>query len=545
LTLIVSLLLAAISYGSPVNYPIELAGNFAEPRPNHVHGGCDVKTGQIEGKAIHSIGDGYISRVTVGLSGFGNAVYVHHPEGYTSVYCHLKAFSPRIKAMMRREQYRQKTSNGSFRFRPAEIPVAKGEFIAYSGNTGSSQAPHLHLEIHDNKTWNMHDPLSFIGNNVTDHTEPQAHGFMACPALGEGSFGGGSSNQVFGFGSHELRTHFTAWGKVGFAIWANDYMGATYNFYGIRKTQLLVDGKLAFESDVNNIPVKSNLQVNYWGDYQHYIHSNVWYLRSYLLPGVNLPIFKTNRLRGYVDFNQERDYHLEYIVSDYAGNAAHYKFTVTGRRSPFAKAVSFDPKYTLYWNKKNTYKVSGAQLVVDKHLLAENVAVDPVIGRGRYSNTYRFKVFNYPLLGEAKLAIKITGSGNPKKYYLASNWGTKHYQKSKYSKGWVIGEIRQLGSTYELGYDDVPPTVGPVNQGSWTGNHQITVGVEEAKTGIKSWQGFVDGKFVAFDVVQKSPWVRCNLEETPVRRTGKIHTLKFVALDGCDNKRVYETQFIY
>lgn len=180
------LMVSQIVFGSPVHYNIELAGNFAEPRPNHFHGGIDIKTGQVEGKALYSIGDGYVSQITIGLFGFGNALYIHHPEGYTSVYCHLKCFSSRIISQLRKHQYIQQQSVGTFRFSPGELPVAKGDFVAFSGNTGSSQAPHLHLEVHDNLTWSMHDPLMFIGQEVKDGMPPQAHGFMATPIEGEG-----------------------------------------------------------------------------------------------------------------------------------------------------------------------------------------------------------------------------------------------------------------------------------------------------------------------------------------------------------------------
>ena len=88
-TLFSLFLSSAFAFVPPVNYPISLAGNFGEPRPNHFHGGIDVRTGMVEGKPIFSIADGYVSRVTVGLDGFGNAVYVRHPGGKTSVYCHL------------------------------------------------------------------------------------------------------------------------------------------------------------------------------------------------------------------------------------------------------------------------------------------------------------------------------------------------------------------------------------------------------------------------------------------------------------------------
>ncbi len=127
LGLFLSILLSI--YHPPVSYDISLAGNFGEPRPHHFHGGIDIKTDGVEGKAIYAIGDGYVSRVTMGLYGFGNAVYVTHPEGYTSVYCHLKAFSPRIKAALRRarsvdsaqwqhgEQYGTASASGNTRHR--------------------------------------------------------------------------------------------------------------------------------------------------------------------------------------------------------------------------------------------------------------------------------------------------------------------------------------------------------------------------------------------------------------------------------------------
>ena len=160
LSTVLSILLSIFT--PPVDYEISLAGNFGEPRPNHFHGGLDIRTDGVEGKHIYAIADGYVSRITVGLDGFGNAVYITHPTGQTSVYCHLKSFSPRIKAALRRYQYRHETSVADARLSPLEVPVAQGQFIALSGNTGHSTAPHLHLEVHDTRTWNMLDPYKFI-----------------------------------------------------------------------------------------------------------------------------------------------------------------------------------------------------------------------------------------------------------------------------------------------------------------------------------------------------------------------------------------------
>ena len=299
MSILYNLLLAVkVTFGSPVNQPIALAGNFGEPRPNHFHGGIDVKTDGREGWPVFAIGDGYISRVSVGVGGFGNAVYVHHPEGYTSVYCHLKAFTPAIKARVRRWQYAHQRGVGEMRFAPTDLPVARGQLIAISGNTG---------------------------------LPPMAHGFMAYPKAGEGVFNGGSAKQSVGFSSHHLRRPLMAWGKVGFALWANDYMEATYNRYGVKRTELRVDGHSIFSSTVERIPNGQTVQVNAWGDEEHFRRMGVWYLRSFVPPGLTLPFLTTNAEAGYVDFKEERNYRLEYLLTDFKGNTSQYSFIVTAR----------------------------------------------------------------------------------------------------------------------------------------------------------------------------------------------------------------------
>ena len=156
------------SYRSPVDYDIVLAGNFGEPRPWHFHGGLDIKTNNQEGKQIFSIADGYVSRLTVNKYGFGNAIYVSHPDGLTSVYCHLKRFADTYERLFERHGWRDTLD---FRFPEGKLPVRAGDMIAISGNTGHSTGPHLHLELHDGKlaiasVWHG---VEFLGQWVKPH----------------------------------------------------------------------------------------------------------------------------------------------------------------------------------------------------------------------------------------------------------------------------------------------------------------------------------------------------------------------------------------
>ncbi len=325
-----------VDYQSPVDYEIVLAGNFGEPRPWHFHGGLDVKTGNQVGKKIYSIADGYVSRLTVNKYGFGNAIYVSHPDGLTSVYCHLKCYAEEYEKLLQRTGWRDTID---VHYPPGKLPVKAGQLIAISGNTGRSTGPHLHLELHDTKTWVMRDPLEKLGHLISDTVAPLAHSFMAVPQGDEGVFNGGFTKQTFGFGQPEIKKqhttwtlsrNFTAWGRVGFAIWANDYSEATYNHYGIRHTQLLVDGREVFRADVDSIPVSCQPEVNSWGDYLHWRRNHVWYMKSYKEPGMRLPILHTDLHNGIVTFNEKRPYHLTYVLRDYQGNVSNYEFTVLG-----------------------------------------------------------------------------------------------------------------------------------------------------------------------------------------------------------------------
>ncbi|HEY0611187.1 MAG TPA: M23 family metallopeptidase, partial [Chitinophaga sp.] len=79
-------------FRNPLNIPIVLAGNFGELRNNHFHSGMDIKTQQRENLPVHAAAEGYVSRVSVSHTGFGNALYITHPNGYTTVYAHLNRF---------------------------------------------------------------------------------------------------------------------------------------------------------------------------------------------------------------------------------------------------------------------------------------------------------------------------------------------------------------------------------------------------------------------------------------------------------------------
>lgn len=539
------LLASVLSFGSPVNYPVSLSGNFGESRPNHFHGGIDVRTGQVEGKPIFSVADGYVSRITVGLGGFGNAVYVRHPGGITTVYCHLKKFVPQLAAIVRKWQYQNQTCFADVRLRPTDYPVAQGQFIAVSGNTGASKAPHLHLEFHATKTWDFIDPLDYLKGFVTDTTKPIAHSFMAYPVEGEGVFCGSQRNQSYGFSSTNLTREFTAWGKVGFGIWANDYMDGSYGILGIRKTTLTVDGKTVFESVVDSIPSHCNRMVNTWGDYEHYCHSRVWYMKSFADPGNTLPFINVGTAdRGIVTFDEERDYHLAYTVSDIFGNSRQYTFTVKGKRQDIPVARRRSVMNMLLHDRINGFQRPGLMLLVPKGLLPDNVELSPKVKAkpDALSDEWRFYDRSYPLLGWAKISLRLKKKvADPSKLYIVSHYGVDRNMGGEFKDGWVTGRMRELGADYEIAYDDIPPVLTSFNASA----RRLRVLAYDRQSGLRSLKGYVDGRFVLFEYMEKAGVYVCDLPSAPVAKTGGNHTVKLVAVDERGNRSVFVGDFKY
>ncbi|MCH5311335.1 MAG: M23 family metallopeptidase [Prevotella sp.] len=548
--MLTTLLLAInLSFSSPVRHELSLAGNFGEPRPHHFHGGIDVRTDGVEKKAVLSVADGYVSRVTTGLLGFGNAVYITHPNGVTTVYAHLHSFSSRIEELVKRYRYKHECSlTTDAHFAPWECPVSEGQFIAFSGNTGSSTAPHLHLEFHDTKTWKMLDPLNYLSEFVSDSVPPMAHGFMAYPQYGKGVFCGGSAKQNYGFTSNTMERHFTAWGKVGFAIWADDYTQTAYNHLGVRNTRLLCDGKEVFSSTVDSIPIYSNRQINIWGDYEHFRRTRVWYLKSFIEPGCRLYFMRADENRGIIDFNEERTYTLEYILKDHKGNESSYTFFVEGTPTPLPKSVKKNSRQTMRCNITSQYSLPGMQLVIPSGMIGNDIVLHPVTTpceEDMLSAKYSFYDKSCPLVNDVELGIYVKQEvKDPSKLYIRSNM--RKYLGGEYKNGWVTCGIRELGNAYEVAYDDEKPIINTVGEPeSWTSTGTIRLALSDKESGLKEYKVCIDGRFVYFAPQEKSNVVLCRLKDTPVKKTGKSHRLTVSATDNRNNTATYTTRFTW
>lgn len=550
------MLAAAVAYGPPVDYEVTLAGNFGEPRQGHFHGGIDVKTGGVKGKAVYSIADGYVSRLTTGLYGFGNAVYVTHPDGNTSVYCHLEKFIPRLARLVRESGGDARTAVRDVRLGPADCPVAQGELIAVSGNSGASKAPHLHLEIHDTRTGRLKDPLDFLKAYVRDTVPPQAFGVMACPVSGRGLFNGKTWRQSFGLSARSTDRRFTAWGQVRFALWANDYSGTAYNSLGVREVTLTVDGSVAFHSDIGRgMPAHCQRQIGLYADCEHYRKYRTWYMKSFCLPGSPLSCLYDGKDGGTVRFDEERDYRVEYTLTDAYGNVSSYAFTVRGQRAAIKDVPQReDSLMTARADRITSCVMPGAQLVLPAWCLAEDTRLCPTAKSAKRHDTdgqrhilspqYSFarEALWLPMPAELNIAVE-ENVDDTTKLYISRAGDPDVFMGGTYVGGYVTTYIRDIGARYTLEYDDTPPDIAPLAVGRGRAADEYRFRVTDSGSGVSSCDAYIDG--ISVPVERTGKTVSCRLRDGALRKTGGARRLRIAATDNRDNTSEYETDIIY
>ncbi|MBO9637830.1 MAG: M23 family metallopeptidase [Siphonobacter aquaeclarae] len=281
-------------------FPIEpgksaqLAGTFAELRPNHFHAGIDIKTRQQEGLSVQSIERGYVSKVLVSRMGYGNVVFVKHPGGETSVYAHLQRFNDKIAAYVRKHQLAADAFEVSLTPGANELPLTRGEEIGLSGNSGSSMGPHLHFEIRDAKGRNL-DPLAYSFGEVSDHIPPTFEA-LAVRTLGSTSrISGRFGRMEFSLAreasdnpsvrNYRLGDTLRAAGEIGLELLGFDMADGSSSRNGLSCVEILVNGREHHYHHMGMVEEAFTDDINIHTDYATYYENGKFFQRCYVADG--------------------------------------------------------------------------------------------------------------------------------------------------------------------------------------------------------------------------------------------------------------------
>ena len=526
---------------SPFDFPLLLSGNFGELRANHFHGGVDFKTQGVVGKPIRCIADGYISRVTVTPGGYGQAVYITHDNGYTSVYGHLHKFMDAVEDLVKNRQYLDESFEVDLEFDAGVFPLKQGDVFALAGNEGYSFGPHLHMEIRRTDTGEYIDPLQFYMDKVKDTTAPRATHVVIYPQAGEGVLNGSSQKKIVALANQQT-IPLEAWGKIAAGIKAYDYMDGTSNNYGVRSVKLYVDSVEVFSSTVDGFLPNENRMINAWTDYEEYAERSSWFMRSQILPANTWRMLKGNDEGGVVTIDEERPYEFRYVLEDLYGNRRSYRFIIKGKKQPVEPLRK--GRHYLKWNQGNVVQQPGMELVIPKGMLYDDVDLNCKVIADSLDISFDYQLHDrpVPLHAECPLVIGVRNypvSDMSKYYVVRKHKGKKASAGGYFEEGFMHTRIRELG-TYSVAVDTVAPRIVPLNQPQWkTGNIQFKI--RDAETGIKEYKVYIDGEFALFKFSSK------NAKLTSVHpkriKKGVRHRMEVIVTDYCGNVARQEYQF--
>ncbi|WP_423147292.1 M23 family metallopeptidase [Rubrolithibacter danxiaensis] len=502
-------------FRAPLDLPPSLAGSFGEIRSNHFHSGLDYRTNQREGYPVHAAADGYVSRLRVQVGGFGNAIYITHPNGYTTVYAHLKRFNPKIEQFVKNFQYANQSFDVDFILFPIDILIKKGEVIAWSGNTGSSGGPHLHFEIRDSKTEQTINPQLF-GLQVPDKVKPTITG-MYMYRLNGLPFNEHTPKQYFQVigsgGNYKLNKlpviNFS--GEVGFGIMTQDQNVPGGNQNGVYSIELLLDGTTIYASALEGFYFNNSRAVNSHLDYSSLLLYGRRIQKSFVEPGNPLTIYKNLVNRGLIKLDDSEIHDLTYMVKDAAGNTSKLSFQI--RNNPKAELKSAEESTgvtTFYYDRDNTYTDEDLRILIPKGILYSDLqlkyskSAKPVRG---FSPVHHIHTRLIPVHDNYTLSIKADSSLSADLQEKAVIVDTRGFNfGGNYENGFVTTSLKTFGNFY-ISIDTIAPRIRSVNVSegkSFSDTERMVFKISDNLSGIRSFNGTIDGQWILMEFDPKT-----------------------------------------
>lgn len=311
--------------------PGSLAGTMGELRTTHFHSGIDIRTNNMIGMPVRASKSGYISRITSSGIGYGNVIYITHPDGNTTLYAHLDKFKGTIAQHILEEQYRLKTGEIDLYFQPNQFTVSRGDTIGLSGNSGSSGGPHLHYDIRDADN-NALDPIKVAGFSELVDKYPPAAEKIALRTLDIDS----RINNQFGrfeFYAQRVGNNFvianpiSAAGNIGVEIIAKDKLAYKSQFYGgVNYLELKLDSQLIFKQAIDKVNIAETRAIYTLMDFRTMRNKGTRFYKLYIDDGNNLKFYGESPGTGKIKVNPVKESSVEIKMKDSNGNASYVSF---------------------------------------------------------------------------------------------------------------------------------------------------------------------------------------------------------------------------
>lgn len=534
-------------FAPPLEGETILAGTFGELRSNHFHSGLDIKTKQREGLKVHAAASGYVSRIKIAHFGYGKALYITHPNGYTTVYAHLQRFSDKIESFIKKKQYEQESFEIEVFPTNNELILTKGEVIAYSGNTGSSGGPHLHYEIRDNLERPI-NPLLF-GIKVKDSKKPIVRSIYAYPINELSHVNNSNLKQKLRLiplqnGDYKVED-IKAHGKIGFAINTIDRQDLAANKNGVYKIETALNGMPNFTINFKRFSFDETKHLNRLIDYPHYSEEKERLQKLFLDTNNPLSMYENLVDDGYVMIYDSIASLYKIKVEDFEGNTTIIDLNINGDTTPVTETLpNFTSQY--YINREENVILEKDKITVDipKETFYDNFFMDFQV----HSDTVKVHDNNKAASKYFTINYDITGYSQEdlKQLYIARLVGWNDfpsYSSTKQKDNVLYTRTNDLG-TYCLARDTVAPTIEPVNftDGKWMSKYRfLKLKIEDKLTGISNYRATVNGKWILMEYDYKTDMLIHYFKDNVVKDTN--NNLKVIVTDNVGNSTTFEATF--
>jgi hypothetical protein len=587
-------------FRDPLGIPMSLAANFGELRPNHFHMGLDIRTQHRENLPVYAAADGYIARVQIEPFGFGQAIYIRHPNGYTTVYGHLNRFIPGLAAYVEQQQYQQQSWQVDLTIPPRLFPVRQGQQIAWSGNTGGSQGPHLHFEIRLTAGDVNLNPLLF-GLPVEDRVPPK----ITRLAWYDGNQG------IYEQEAHVLPVQAgrlpggavltVPVDRIGFAISASDAQSGSSNPNGIYRAVLEEDNRPVIGFQLDHISYDDTRNINAHIDYKTRSMGGPFLQQLFFLPGCPFPsIYRipgpnggvdpaanggnidpaahgsdtaqragvaARPVGGFIDLSDGRPHEIGMVVSDTRDNRTRIGFTVQYQRQVVADSVAsgvgkkFYPgmvdgvetdDYAFYLGEKSLY---------DSAIIGVTVSGYPGAGLslpGGITPVYTVGARWIPLLdpvlvrlrlpdrsviaaGGAVMSTNGAAPSTDRIVMVCFDGAEKDVQLPEWRGAWASARFREFGS-FQLVYDSIAPVItpiGPLENVDLSHAARIAFRVSDNLGMLRHFRAELDGQWLCFTNDKAVAYIYTFDRHCP----RGPHTLKVTVEDIAGNRTEKEYHF--
>lgn len=308
-----------------------LSGTMGELRATHFHAGLDIKTNGQQGLKVYAAAEGYVSRIRVATGGYGNSIYIKHPNGTSTVYAHLQKFKAELASYVLKRQYEDESFEANYFPQKNEFKIRQGEIIGFSGNSGSSSGPHLHFEIRNSKQ-EVLDPLRFGFEQIRDEIAPIplriALKTMDIDSRINGQFGRFEFNLERQGNGFIIKDTIRAFGQIGVEIWAHDKLNGATNRNGIPTIYMSNNGKKVFQQNIDNVNFATQKQILVHTNYQAQKTTNRRYNKLYIDDGNTLK-FYDNKGPGFLSIQEHSKNQIEIQMTDTYENERLINFNIT------------------------------------------------------------------------------------------------------------------------------------------------------------------------------------------------------------------------